>query len=123
MRVLIVQNNLELGQVWARFLEREGMDVTLNGSQEQAIKTLRFNSFDALVLELVLPDGGAIAIADFATYKNENVSIITVTLSSFFSDGSIFSIIPNARGMLPSPVKTDDLAAMLTHYNEKALVD
>ncbi len=123
MRVLIVQNNLELGRLWANFLEREGMDVVLNQSQEQAIRTLRFNDFDALVLELVLPDGGAIAIADFATYKNKDVSIITVTSTSFFSDGSIFSIIPNARGMLHGPVKANDLAAMLTHYKEKALID
>ena len=44
----------------------------------------RFEDFDALVLDLVLPDGGAIAISDFATYRYPDVPIIAVTCISFF---------------------------------------
>lgn len=123
MRILIVQDNEELGGIWQRFLEREGISVVLNTSQEQAIKTLRFEVFDALILELVLPDGGAIAIADFATYKSPDVPVIPVTSSSFFSDGSVFSIIPNARSLMRMPVEGKDLLAMLEHSKRKPSAD
>lgn len=116
MRVLIVVNNLDLGRIWARFLKRQGVDVTLVACQKDAISAMRFGAFDALVLDIVLPDGGAIAISDYAAYRLPDAPIITVTNSSFFSDGSIFDLIPNARSLMRAPVKAEDLAAMLDHF-------
>ncbi len=120
MRVLIVEHNEDLGRIWASFLERNGLSVTLATSQTEAVDKMRFSEFDALVLELVLPDGGAIAISDYASYRFPDAPIITVTSSSFFSDGSIFDLIPNARGILRTPLRPDDLAAMITHYGTPA---
>jgi len=68
MRILIVENNADLGFIWARFLERQGLIVTLATSQKEAIEFMRFGEFDALVLELILEDGGAIAISDYAQF-------------------------------------------------------
>ena len=116
MRVLIVEHNEELGRLWAGFLERQGATVTVATSQKSAIAAMRFDEFDALVLELVLPDGGAIAISDYASYRFPEAPIITVTSGSFFSDGSIFELIPNARGLMRTPLRPSDLAAMIEHY-------
>lgn len=118
MRVLIVEHNEDLGRIWAGFLERRGLTVELATSQKDAIANMRFNDFDALVLELVLPDGGAIAISDYATYRFPDIPIITVTSGSFFSDGSIFQLMPNARGLMRTPFKPDDLAALLEHCDD-----
>lgn len=119
MRVLIVEHNEELGRIWSRFLEHRGLTVELATSQKDAIANMRFNEFDALVLELVLPDGGAIAISDYATYRFPDIPIITVTSGSFFSDGSIFQLMPNARGLMRTPFQPDDLAALLEHCTGK----
>jgi len=119
MRILIVEHNEELGRLWARFLEHRGLTVELATSQKDAIANMRFNDFDALVLELVLPDGGAIAISDYATYRFPDIPIITVTSGSFFSDGSIFQLMPNARGLMRTPFQPDDLAALLEHCSPK----
>ena len=119
MRVLIAQHNAELGKLWADFLEREGISVTLALSQGEALKQLRAQEFDALILELVLPDGGAIAIADFAAYRFPDAPVITVKSSSFFSDGSIFNLMPNVHSVLQAPVEGEDLAAMVTHLTNK----
>lgn len=121
MRVLIVEHNKELGRIWARFLENRGLTVEIANSQKDAIANMRFNDFDALVLELVLPDGGAIAISDYATYRFPDIPIITVTSGSFFSDGSIFQLMPNARGLMRTPFQPDDLAALLEHCSGKEL--
>jgi len=119
LRVLIAQHNTELGKLWARFLEREGVSVVLADSQSEALKQLRAQSFDALVLEMVLPDGGAIAIADFAAYRLPDVPVITVNSTSFFSDGSIFELLPNVQSVLQAPVEAEDLAAMVSHLRNK----
>lgn len=121
MRVLIVEHNIDLAKLWARFLMRQGADVQLAHSQEQALEVLRFEDFDALVLELVLPDGGAIAIADYAAYRLPNAPVITVTNSTFFSDSSIFELMPNARGIMRQPLNPSDLVAMLEHYQSRPL--
>lgn len=119
MRVLIAQQNTDLGKIWARFLEREGVDTTLVASQSEALAQLRVQDFDALILEMVLPDGGAIAIADFAAYRMPDVPVITVNSSSFFSDGSIFQLMPNVQSVLQAPVEGRDLAAMVSHLKNK----
>jgi len=119
LRVLIAQQNTGLGKIWARFLEREGVDTTLVASQSEALAQLRAQNFDALVLEMVLPDGGAIAIADFAAYRMPDAPVITVNSSSFFSDGSIFQLMPNVQSVLQAPVEGEDLAAMVSHLKNK----
>jgi len=119
LRVLIAQHNAELGRLWAGFLEREGIEATLVPSQSEALAQLRAQDFEALVLEMVLPDGGAIAIADFAAYRMPDVPVITVNSSSFFSDGSIFQLLPNVHSVMQAPVEGKDLAAMVSHLQNK----
>ena len=119
MRVLIAQQNAELGKLWAGFLEREGFATTVVTSQNEALTQLRAQEFDALILEMVLPDGGAIAIADFAAYRMPDVPVITVNSSSFFSDGSVFQLMPNVQSVMQAPVEGKDLAAMVSHLKSK----
>lgn len=116
---MIAQHNAELGRLWAGFLEREGISTYVVNSQKEAITQLKAQRFDALVLEIVLPDGGAIAIADFAAYSQPDAPVITVNSSNFFSDGSIFQILPNVHTMMQAPVQGDDLAAMVSYIKNK----
>lgn len=118
--VLVVEADCALGRIWCSHLERMGALTRLVSNEEQAIKELQFQKYSVIILDLVIPRGSAIAISDFATYKNPNVSIIMVTSTNFFSDGSIFEVFPNARTCLRSPVKPDDLAALVEHCGRRA---
>ena len=80
------------------FLARQGVTCTLAGTAAEAYAALRGGGFEALVLDMELPKGEAIAVADFATYRNPDLPIIAVTARGFFSDGAIFELVPNARG-------------------------
>jgi DNA-binding NtrC family response regulator len=121
MRILLVESDAALGALWCKHLERYGGETKLCTTEETAIAALRFQSFDVLVLDLVMQNASVLAISDFATYRNPKVAIIVVTANSFFSDGSIFEIIPNARGYLHKPIQPDDLAALVDHYGRHAL--
>lgn len=116
MNILVIESDTALGQIWCRHLERVGNTTTLVGGEKEAIDLLRFSPFDVLVLDISTENASVLAISDFATYRNPDVVIIVVTANSFFSDGSIFELIPNARGYLHTPVQPDDLAALVEHY-------
>ena len=116
MKVLIVESCSQLAEVWARHLSSQGAEVYLVDSETAAIDWLRDQVVDVIVLDLVLDNGSAFAVADFASYSQPASRVIFVTNTSFFSDGSIFQHIPNACAFLPSATSPEDLAAVVDHY-------
>ena len=116
LAVLIVESRTDLATLWEAHLTRMDCTVSLATSEDDAIHHLRHNAFDVVVLDLILPGGGAFAIADFTGYRWPAAKVIFVTNSSFFSDGSIFRHISNAAALVPSDTTPEDLGAMVQHY-------
>ena len=123
MRVLIVEGNPDLGQVWSSTIERLGVDVSIAASEKEAIEIMGELEVAVIILDLVLQDGSAFAIADYASYEYPEAKVIFVTNTTFFSDGSIFRHIPNACAFVQSRTPPDDLAAMVEHYGEVQTTD
>jgi len=119
MLVLIVANSADLARVWANHLERNGAEARITGSQEEAFDFLREHDVNVIVLDLLLKDGSAIAIADFASYRQPDAKVIFVTNTTFFSDGSIFYHIPNACAYVKTQTPPEDLAAIVEHYGQE----
>lgn len=115
-RVLIVESVPELADLWRRHLERQGMDVTCVLGQDAAIAHLSNHETDIIIQDLVIEDGSALAVADYANYRQPAARVIFVTNTSFFSDGSIFAHSANARAFVQSGTPPEDLAAMVAHY-------
>lgn len=120
MRVLIVEPSPDLGRLWSRHLERLGVSVLLSETQETAIECLRDQDVNIIILNLMLAEGSAFAVADFASYRQPEAKVIFVTNTTFFSDGSIFQHIPNACAFLESGTPPEDLAAMVEHFGTSA---
>ena len=116
MRILIVESDPDLGQLWQRHMQRQDMETRLEAGQSGAICALQTQYFDIVVLDLVLKQGSAMAVADFASYRHPDTQIIFVTNTSFFSDGSIFALNANTRAFLQSDTPPEDLTAMVAHY-------
>jgi CheY-like chemotaxis protein len=116
MHILVVEEQWELGRLWARHLEREGHSVDVVGTQGEAVEILRHRDVQVIVLDVVLPGGSALAIADFASYRQPDAKVVFVTNTTFFSDGSIFRHAPNACAFLQSDTDPADLAMMVSHY-------
>lgn len=120
MQVLIVEHNPDLARIWSGFLARQGMTCVVADAGAEAYAALRARDFDALVLDMELPEGEALRVADYASYRNPDIPIIAVTARGFFSDGTIFELIPNARGLLRSPLRPEDMAALVEHYGARS---
>lgn len=118
MNVLIVESRPELGLLWRRHLERQGMMVAQVTGQSEAVNYLTQHAPDIIIMDIVLEEGSALAVADFASYRQPETRIIFVTNTTFFSDGSIFNHANNACAFLPADTRPDDLAAMVEHYAE-----
>ena len=116
MKILIVEKSADLAQIWQRHLERQGLGVDVASDQASAIDYLQENAVDLIILDLVLDQGSAFAIADYANYRHPQSRVIFTTNSSFFSDGSIFQHVENACAFLPKKVDPQDLAAMAEHF-------
>ncbi|NNK16646.1 MAG: response regulator [Sulfitobacter sp.] len=116
MNVLIVESRSELGVLWKRHLERHHMNVSCVSTQEAATAFLAENPVEIIILDLVLDEGAALAVSDYANYRQPDARVIFVTNTTFFSDGSIFAHSANARAFLPSSTPPEDLAAMVEHY-------
>lgn len=119
MNVLIVESRPELCALWKGHLERQGLDVAEARSQEEAVSYLSCEAADIIVLDLVLDQGSALAVADFASYRHPDARVIFVTRTSFFADGSIFNHASNACAFLPTGTPPEDLAAMVAHYGRQ----
>jgi DNA-binding response OmpR family regulator len=116
MRVLIVESEPNLGALWQRHLRHFCDHVDLERGQDGAVGRLTQAGYDVILLDLVLTSGSAFAVADFAAYRYPETKIIFVTSTTFFSDGSIFRLMPNACAFLPTETPPEDIAAVVEHY-------
>jgi len=117
MRVLIIESNPDLGLVWKNHLTRQGIDVTLVAGEEAAIRVLRANMPDVILLNLSLGVGSnALAVIDFAACFRPQTRVILVSRAGFFSDPAVFSLASTACTVLPEAVPLDDLCAIVDHY-------
>ena len=120
MQVLIVEERFNRGQIWKQFLERQGAKVSHVASSNAATVELNRRKYDALVINIAMANSAVLAVSDLAGYKYPDIAIITVTSGSFFSDGSIFKMIPNARGCVGADISPKDLAEMVEHYGNQS---
>ena len=116
MNILIVESARDLAALWKSHLERHGARVILATTTSRALGIIATNSLDAVIVDLVLEDGSALAVADFAMYRRPEAKVIIVSKSHFFTDGSIFALTRNIRAFLPAAVPPEDLSAIVAYH-------
>lgn len=114
--VLIVEQDPDLGRLWARHMERDGACVTIAQSQRAAKEALRAASYDALVVDLSLPEMSALAVAELASFLQPDARVVFVTPDDSFSGGAIFALSSNASAYLPTDTRPEDLAAIVEYH-------
>lgn len=120
MRILIVESRPDLAGLWQRHLMAPEREVDVAPTGEAAMSRILVERFDVIIIDLVLQEGSAFAVADYAQYRWPDTSLIFVTDTAFFSDGSIFRLMPAARAFVQCDTPPEDLAAMVDHYGRVA---
>ncbi len=116
MHVLIVESRQDLSALWQRHLERLGMTVTTATTGDQATAIIGAQDLDVILIDLVIAEGSALGVSDYARVRRPSTNVIFVSDTSFFSDGSLFALSSNARAHVKTGTPPEDLAAIVEHY-------
>ena len=109
-RVLLVEDDLALGELFAQVLRERGHEVTLASDVPSAIAALSKASFDVVVTDLRLP--GASGLELLAWVKREEMPLRVVVASAFATlELTLHARRLGAREVLSKPVEPEALVA------------
>jgi DNA-binding response OmpR family regulator len=79
MRLLIVEDNMELGQLLTESLVASGFAADVRGSVAAAVAALGSSEFAAIVLDLGLPDGDGLSLLRALRHRCDRTPVIVLT--------------------------------------------
>lgn len=79
MRILVTEDDIFLRDGLCEMLKKGGYDVVTAGTIEDAKVYFSKESFDLIILDVMLPDGNGFDMCTFIREKNENVPILFLT--------------------------------------------
>ncbi len=116
MKLLLAEDDLDLGDAVARMLQTRGFEVTRCAHGLEAIAMARRHSFDAVLLDLNLPDKEGIEVLRTLRDGGSRVPVLVMTARTAVHD-RILGLNEGADDYLTKPFDIEELAARL-----KALV-
>ncbi len=81
VRILVVDDDLELNKLLSRFLEKNGFEVSSAGDALQALDTLEREKVDFVITDLMMPmlDGLAFLDAIRADPRRKDLPVVFIT--------------------------------------------
>ncbi|TCS62307.1 response regulator receiver domain-containing protein [Primorskyibacter sedentarius] len=115
MKILIVEDDLVLCDVFSTFLRDAGHDVLEAHDINSAIDRLRGRGFDLVILDYYLPDGVSLPVAEYSCVVCPDARIILLTGSGVFPNGEAAILAPCIDWTLRKPVPLEDLRALVEY--------
>ena len=78
-KVLIVDDEKEFLELLSERMEARGMEVATSTSAAEALKFMETNSYDAIVLDLMMPEMDGLETLKAIKEKNPDVQVILLT--------------------------------------------
>ena len=92
MKVLILEDNINLAESLKRLISQEGLEIRIKSCWETASPLLQSDSFDIIVLDILLPDKKGFEVLKILSEKN--VSSKIALISGLFDEAAVFKNIP-----------------------------
>jgi DNA-binding NtrC family response regulator len=108
MRILIVDDEEVLRDVLDAVLRREGFDIILAASGEEALNVLDREEVDLVVLDVMLPGISGIDTMRAIRISNPTLPVIIITAFSSI-DGAIDAMKQGAFHYIPKPFKNEEV--------------
>ncbi len=120
MRVLILEDDRILADVFKDALEAEGHSVMVAHQNEHAFACLRDEVFDILIFDLLIDGETSIPVLDYANFVQPKAEVILVTGSGLFPRGELHYSISDVSYRIQKPLKLDDLIHVVAHFERTA---
>jgi DNA-binding NtrC family response regulator len=78
-RILVVDDDIGVCTVLSRILKDQHYDVYISQSVSEAVETLAESSFDAYLLDYLLPDGTGLQVAEKVRQRGSTAPIILIS--------------------------------------------
>ena len=111
-RILIVDDELQMGETLADGLADRGYDAVAVASSAEAVELLRREPFDTLVTDLRMPEIDGLGLMAHARRVAPDLPVIVMTAYGAI-DSAVESIRQGASHYLTKPFKLDELALFL----------
>lgn len=116
MKVLMVEDDLALGDALGRVLQARGFEVTRCADGGEALAMFRRRAFDVVLLDLTLPDRDGLDVLRSMRDGGSRLPVLVMTARSAVQD-RVLGLNEGADDYLTKPFDIEELAARL-----KALV-
>jgi CheY-like chemotaxis protein len=125
-RVLVAEDNLVNQRLVQRILEKEGHQVVVVGTGQEALEALKHHTFDLILMDVQMPEMDGLeasqAIRDGEALTNEHIPIIALTAHAMKGDRDK-CLAAGMDAYLSKPVHPADLLNMVQIYGVKECVD
>jgi len=122
MIVLFVEDDLDLAQRTICFLEKESIDIDYASTVKQAKSLSLSCEYDAIILDMNLPDGTGLELANFFEQKQLNTPIIFLTGQGDISH-KMAAFNAGALDYLTKPFNVAELAIRLKILSQKKSIN
>ena len=86
LKILLAEDDLNLGVLLVDYLETEGFDVKLCKDGELALKAFQGSQFDLCLLDVMMPKMDGFALANEIRLKDKKIPVIFITARSLKED-------------------------------------
>lgn len=86
LKILIVEDDPNLGQILAEYLEIKGMQTTLRKDGEEGFIAFKNNRFDLCILDIMMPKKDGFTLAQEIRARDKHTPIIFLTAKSMKED-------------------------------------
>ncbi len=121
LRILIVDDEEVLRDVLEAVLRREGFEVLLAASGEEALNQLNTEEVDCVVLDVMLPGISGIDTLRAIRIANPNLPVVVITAFSSI-DGAIEAMKHGAFHYIPKPFKNEEVILTINKALEQRLL-
>jgi len=86
LKVLIVEDDPNLGQILSEYLDIKGLNTTLCKDGEEGLSTYNHGKFDLCILDIMMPKKDGFTLAQEIRLKGDGIPIIFLTAKSMKED-------------------------------------
>lgn len=119
MRCLIVEDYVELAELWRLELADLGFDAVAVHSAEAAFSRMLTTPFDLVIADLGLPDGSGLTVAQSAAIRAPGAAVIVVTGQAEYPHGELFGMSGNIVAVFRKTSDLNDMLAFADHLRVK----
>jgi DNA-binding NtrC family response regulator len=120
-KVLIVDDEVEFSQVLAQRMETRGISVDTAGGGKEAIQKAREKSYDAIILDLSMPEMNGMEALTHLLGDNPDLQVIVLTGYATIEKG-VEAIKHGAMEFLKKPARLEELIEQIERAKAKKML-